>query len=592
MMPIEQEKTARWRGLWRRSVRARIFAFILALLILYLALTAATFSQTLERTTYDQLSQGTKQSVDILISSIHSELEITNSISYSLLQNTDVTRWLQESDGTSDMYLYRAVNSLLMRTYTTFSGIESVYLFRNDGQSINARQHLPNLLFLDYRKTSWYEKAVALRGGYFMTLNADGTLFSTAGQNNISFIRQLYYLDSFQPSGVLMINRNESFITKITKSIYEKYGTEFFLLDEKGESLIRGQALPQHLMDIQDEGIAQSADNQSFFVYRTTVPQLNWTVISAMPYDGNHGFSPYPGMLLIPVGAAVVMNLLIMLFITGQITRPLKGMMVSMHGVREGRFEPLPMDGRQDEIGQLKDTYNVMVGELNTMISQRVEMEREKRRYELDILGEQVKPHFLYNTLDTISYLILSKDYQNALDAVNALSRYYSISLNKGAETVSLMEEVRMIQSYLSLQKMRYGEMITDEYDIEESAKAVPILRNTLQPLVENCIYHGIKPSGEPGVISISAKLKEDMLIVTVEDDGLGMTPEQLKTLDKDIIDQNLHSFGVRGTIKRARLFYNRQDLYEIHSRPGEGTRVQFKFPIMQGGDANAGQPH
>ncbi len=489
-------KKKAWHKRFLHSLRREIFAVILVPLLCYILVMTVAFWQILRQSSVYQLSQASRQSADLLISSIESDLETINSLSYSLIQNDDITRWLRGGDEAAIREAYR----LLMQTYTTFSGIEAIYLYRQDGEELYAQQHMPVKSFGDYQETSWYKRAEELRGASFVSLNADGSFYSKSGQNNISFIRQVLDLGSFGTLGCMVIHLNENFVTNITRQIYERYDTEFYLLDEAGSSVIRSQTLPEAFAGVETEGLAGTPEG-SYFVYRTTLPGLGWTVVSAMPYNTGLAIPFLPVLFVFSVAFAVMMNLLVLAFITRLITRPLQGMMASMRGVQEGRFEPLPPDERRDEIGQLTDNYNRMVNELNRVILQKVEMEREKRRYELDILGEQIKPHFLYNTLDTISYLILADHTREAASAVQALGRYYSISLSKGAETVPLQDEIQLVQNYLSLQKLRYGELIEDHYSIADEVKELHVLRNILQPIVENCIYHGIKPSGEPGGI-------------------------------------------------------------------------------------------
>ena len=566
----------------QHSIRYKIIMMFLLSLLCYILLFSIVFWRILEQATLHQVSQGAKQSVDLLISGIDSQLANAVNISYNLLQNADIVRWLRSNSAGREGIMSRKANQVLTQTYVTFPGIESIYLFSNEGDKIYASHHLARQTFKDIRETSWHARAVDQYGGAFITLNADGTLFSSAGQNNISFIRQILDLGDFKPVGFLVINLNEDFISNTTRQIYEKYNTDFFLLDENKNPVLTGQEEPDFGDDIPAEGVARSIQGVTIFLYQARVPSLGWTIISATPYHVLSGVPYYPQLFLIPVLCAVGMYFFSFLYMTNLITKPVSGLINSMRGVREGKFEPLPPDKRQDEFGQLKDDYNIMVGALNVMIQHRVHMEKETQRYELDILGEQIKPHFLYNTLDTISYLILSGDNQSAGEAVNALSRYYQTSLSKGAETIPLDEELRMIQNYLALQKIRYGEILEDCYEITPEAGKTQVPRNILQPLVENCIYHGIKPSGEPGRVTIRAELCGDTLHVAVEDTGLGMTARQLSDLDTDIIDKNTHSFGLRGTIKRLRLFYSRDDVYEVKSEPLKGTAVLLKIPVGQ----------
>ena len=566
----------------RASIRAKIIMAFLISLTGYVILATLLFSRALERSTEYQVNQGAQQSADLLISGIRSQLDNARNISYNMIQDADIMRWLNADDSGRDFLLDRNADQVLRKTYSFFPGLESIALINDDGDWILAAHHFVAADFSDIRTTPWYEKAVALHGGFFVSLNADGTLLSSQGQNNISLIRQVLNIDNMLPTGFLIVNLNESFISQTTDEIYRKYNTEFYIFDENGDSVLQAQEAVDFI-DIPEEGEARNIDGETFFLYKTTIPELGWTVVSSTPYDLFSGVPFFSQMVVLPTLSAIVMYLLGMLFTSNLITKPVNELIVSMRGVREGKFIKMPPDARQDEFGQLKDNYNIMVSELNEQIQQRVQMEQEKRKHELDILGEQIKPHFLYNTLDTIYYLILANHNQSAAEAVNALSRFYRTSLSKGADTVPLSEEIAMIKNYMSLQKIRYGEMLSDEYHIAGGAGAVQVLRNILQPLVENCIYHGIKPGGEPGKVVISAELAADVLYITVLDDGLGMTPDRLERLNSDLLDAHSASFGLRGTIKRLRLFYNTHDVYKIESEPGKGATVTLMLPIITG---------
>ena len=564
----------------RASIRSKIFIVFFVSLSVYLLLATILSWRILDSSAQRQLSQGTGQASDLLISGIQATLDNARKISYNLLQNADITTWLGADGGSSNIAATRNANRVLIQTYVTFSGIESIYLFNIKGESVNAAHHLPIQLFGDIAGTAWHERAVGRRGGFFLTLNADGTLFSTSGKNNISLIRQVLDIYTMLPIGYLIVNLNESFIADTIKDINKKHGTSFYVLDENGESVLREQELPSSWGgDIPPGGARRRIDGTMLFLSKTDIPNLGWTVISTMPYRTPLPFSTQ--MAIVLVLCAVGMYLLGSAFTANLISKPANELITSMQGVREGRFEPVPPNDRQDEFGQLNKNYNIMIDALKAMISQRVLLEKEKQRYELDVLTEQFKPHFLYNTLESISYLVMSGDNKRACDAIVALSRFYRASLNKGQEVSPLCQEVDLIRNYLALQKTRYGDMIGDFYDISPAAGDAPVLRNILQPLVENCIYHGIKPSGEPGCIAIRAYLEGGRANIVVEDDGMGMSPEELEALNAHIVSQDSLSFGLRGTIKRLQLFYGQDDIFELKSAPGKGTSILLKLPCQ-----------
>ena len=574
----------------RVSIRSKILIVFLASFSVYIILVTILSWRIMDGSTQQQLSQGTNQASDLLISGIQQTLDHARKISYNLLQNADIMAWLGDDGGSSNISATRNANRVLIQTYVTFSGIESIYLFNNAGEGVNASHHLPIQLFGDISATAWYRRAVDRRGGFFLTLNADGTLFSTSGKNNISLIRQVLDINTMLPIGYLIVNLNESFIADTIMDINKKHGTSFYVLDENGESVLREQELPSSWGGhIPPGGVRRRIDGERLFLSKTDIPKLGWTVISAMPNSTPLPFSSQ--VIILPVLCAVGMYLFGSVFTANLISKPVNELISSMQGVREGRFEPVPPNERQDEFGQLNKNYNIMIDALKTMISQRILLEKEKQRYELDVLTEQFKPHFLYNTLESISYLVMSGDNKKACDTIVALSRFYRASLNKGLETSPLDQEVELIKNYLALQKTRYGELFEDYYDIHPDAGKAPVLRNILQPLVENSIYHGIKPSGEPGIIAVRAYLDGGMIKIYVEDDGMGMAPDKLDAINAHIADRSALSFGLRGTIKRLQLFYGYDDIYELESAPGKGTAILLKIPCSSSSSSSSLSP-
>ena len=200
----------------------------------------------------------------------------------------------------------------------------------------------------------------------------------------------------------------------------------------------------------------------------------------------------------------------------------------------------------------------------------------------------QIKPHFLYNTFDAISSLALSGRNNEAYRALKALGSYYRTSLSRGSEVITIAEELDVVKNYLTIQQLRYGDIFTANYDIDERAKKYKILKLVLQPLVENALYHGIKLKGESGNINISAKYSEDFITLTVEDDGIGMSEEVLKKIIQGRYDDTKVSFGLKGTIERLRIFYRVNDLFSIESKEYYGTKVVISIPIE--GEEPAGQ--
>ena len=515
------------------SISKKIFMVVLISLSVYILLTVVFSQRILDYSIRQQLHQGVRQSSDLLISSIEAELDNYKSLSYVLMQDLYIKRWLR---GEPDLgfTIKRNAEKIFTLAYIAFPNISSIYVFSERGVYISATNKSASVGDDSYRTfeyvqdADWYQQAKNLNGGFFVSLNAENTLFPGRDKNNISLIRQLP--SSGSSDDFLIINLKESFIANIISGIKLKHNTDFHILDENGISVLSGQEIPEWRMDVPADGGARRVGGEMMFLYETPIPRLGWTVLSSTPYEipSNMYFSML--IVFIPMACAVLLYIIGSTYTARVIAKPL---------------------------------------------------EKDNQRYELDTLTQQFKPHFLYNTLDSISYLILSGNGSKAYETIVALSRFYRASVNKGQEIITLEHEIEMIKDYLVLQKMRYDDMIEDRYEVAPDVSNVFILRGILQPLVENSIYHGIKPSGEPGFIKISARHENGRLLLTVADNGLGISPKVLKEMDNHKIKSSLAGFGLRGTIKRLRLFYGQDDIYEIKSAAGEGTSVILMLPLL-----------
>jgi len=203
---------------------------------------------------------------------------------------------------------------------------------------------------------------------------------------------------------------------------------------------------------------------------------------------------------------------------------------------------------------------------------------RKKREYELALLHEQIKPHFLYNTLDIIIVLIEMKREWEAAHVVKKLADYYKNSLSSSEEIILIETEIQIIEDYLELQNIRYGEMFSYEIYVDEEAKKERIPRLTLQPLIENAIYHGLKYKGNRGTIRVEARVAEEKVIIKITDDGIGIQEEKLKEIRRFAEKAEKH-FGLYSVNHRLLLYYGENSGLQIESKYEEGTCITIEIP-------------
>jgi two-component system sensor histidine kinase YesM len=252
----------------------------------------------------------------------------------------------------------------------------------------------------------------------------------------------------------------------------------------------------------------------------------------------------------------------------------------SLKDIEKGMFHPVEINCGNDEIGKLRDAYNIMIKEIDRLIKRVIKEQKIKRKTELNILQEQIKPHFLYNTFDAISALILLEKNKEAYTMIKALGNFYKTSLSSGKEIIPINEEIKTVENYLTILKMRYKDIFTTEFHIDNEIVHYKIPKLILQPFVENAVYHGIKPKGETGIISITACQKENFILFIIEDTGVGMDEEVLQQISIQDDTKTTAHFGIRGTIERLKIFYGVKDVFSIESKKTIGTKVTLTIPI------------
>ena len=241
-----------------------------------------------------------------------------------------------------------------------------------------------------------------------------------------------------------------------------------------------------------------------------------------------------------------------------------------------------------DEITELGMSFNIMIGRIRELLDAKVKEQENLKKAELRALQAQINPHFLYNTLDTIIWMTESKKTDEVIEIVRALSSFFRISLSKGRDWITIGEEVERTRSYLTIQKMRYRDILDYRIEVDEGVAGNTVLKLILQPLVENALYHGIKNKRQGGTIVVRAKQQnENEVLLQVEDNGIGFTPEKLAQLRDELNDDSgdirLESgFGIGNVNKRIRLYYGNQYGVSIKSNYQAGTCVSIVIPARR----------
>ena len=292
--------------------------------------------------------------------------------------------------------------------------------------------------------------------------------------------------------------------------------------------------------------------------------------------------------MVVLMGAVVFLALLLLFFLlksskrlSRKIVDPIDMICERLEAIGKGNLlvrEPIQAD--VEEIQILSNGIENMVGRLIWQIQKSTEQEKQRRHAELALLQSQVNPHFLYNTLDTIVWLIESGEINGAVKMVGSLSNYFRFSLSRGKSVITLEEEEQHIRSYLEIQQMRYSDILDYEIDIPDHLKQYIIPKLTLQPLVENALYHGIKNRRRKGVIRLTGREDNGNIILEVMDDGRGMSGERLEEVRTSLGNSTGEGFGLRTVHQRIQILFGAEYGLRIESELDVGTKVIVTIPM------------
>jgi len=319
-------------------------------------------------------------------------------------------------------------------------------------------------------------------------------------------------------------------------------------------------------------------DDIQYYIYYQT------KAIENLKVQLNTQIASFIATMSVIVGIIVLAFFVFAGFLRTSIVKPVDELVEATTRIAGGDFESRVRVGSEDEIGKLAASVNDMSEHLEVLVDHIKEDERKMRHAELRLLQEQINPHFLYNTLDTIVWLIEANNSEKAVNMVISLSDFFRLVLSKGKELISIKEEEQHIRSYLEIQQVRYHDILEYEINIDPDIYDYQILKLTLQPLVENSLYHGIKYKRAKGLIKITGYLDGDNIVLKVEDTGVGMDEEMLENLRDEIqkpCQETKSGFGLANVNERIRMYSGNAYGMTIDSKPGVGTTVEIKLPAQ-----------
>lgn len=392
--------------------------------------------------------------------------------------------------------------------------------------------------------------------------------------------------------GVLLVDMNYSGIERLFDKVNNSDISYIYLTDMNGKIIYHPQ---RNLINVNlyqenntvvpdyDDGIhyEQFAGEERMIVVKT-VGYTGWKVVSVTPVENmSPTFEKSKNLWLIVVALMAVIITLTNYFISTMVTGPLRKLDDSVKEIDNDNALPSIFIGGSHEVQHLGKTILDMIMQMRRLMEERVKEQEVKRKNELDALQSQINPHFLYNTLDSIIYMVESERYEDSIAMLIALANLFRISLNQGKTNISIGEEMQHASCYTEIQKYRYKNSFKVTFDVEENIKPYETIKLIVQPLIENAIYYGMEGMGSDGEIIVKAYAIEDDIYIEVSDNGLGMPEDIVSSLliDNNRVRKKGSGIGLRNVNERIQLYFGEEYGLRIESELDVGTTAIIHLP-------------
>ena len=595
----------------KSSLKNRALSQTAVLIIVTMCIMVTVFYMVFHSRAFNERGKYEEENLINMEAYLNSYLEEVDSIAKNVNYNYYLQDYLETVIKEEDDYVdsgigknmrsYEMSSQAFSDTLLSRADISSIMIFGKKKMLLNRSMYTYQKVALDYSKLDWYAKAVAKPQDAIITGPNRHSFFDTDDEM-ISLSREVQSYENGTFRGVILINLNMNKITEICNSFQEKQENFICIINDKGELVYEQQngkerfafdekenrqELNTALGKTKESCFRLNYRGEKYLVTRTDMKTTGWTLVSMVPYKSVMAETmAISGVMILAVVITLIVTLLLLNRILTGVVKPLKKLEKYMVQVNPDNMDQRMEILTDDEIGHLSMKFNQMMDRIRNLKEQVIEEQEDKRKYELQALQAQINPHFLYNTLDSIIWMAETND-SNIVAMTEALAKLFRISLNKGNEEISLERELEHVKNYLIIQSMRYADKFTYEILVEPGVERCRTIKLILQPIVENCIYHGIKKKRGTGKITIRAYRREQNLIIEVSDDGCGM-PEEIcrKILSDEIESENISGsgIGVKNVNERIQLRFGKKYGLSYSSEEGVGTTVTYVLPYNEGG--------
>lgn len=577
------------------SLKTKIILFIILVSVypmILMGIIAAYNYDNILKERFISYSQG---NMNRIASSINSDIdEMNNSIKW-MLQDPTFNELIVKQPNTEidsiDMFsLRRDIRAYLSTVVFSKKNFDmgGIYFYENT-QNIFYTKEAGLLSESDIPYELMSSQVKELRNSSFYITESDNQL-------TIYLIQQVLHKDTFQPIGMIYYRIDPRYLKNIFNEGYAQSDESLFLYTKDGKliarkGLINGEEMIEtnHFYETRPDVYTHKYEGDEYYLITEDITKLNLSVITLISSDTlTQDSRKVIDLITILYIANIPLFLAMAYFLYGNIIKPVNHLIDKMNMFEKGQFDIQTEGQRDDEFGYLYSAFNTMTKNISTLVNDVYIKELARKDAEISALQEQINPHFLYNTLESINWRAQLAGETDIALMIQALSKLMDGSINRNNEKfITINQEVDYMEQYMYLVRMRYADSLTFILEIGPSVGEYLVPKLIIQPLLENAVKHGIEAVGE-GTISLKAYEKDENVYIEVKDDGIGMSQEMLNRI-RDMIDlekRNINlqkgkrqSIGFQNVARRIQLIYGEKAVILVESEKNKGTCITLILP-------------
>ena len=574
------------------SIRSR-FIFSMAIIIcIVVSLVLFSSIDTVTTITRDRATESISMMMDqasYQIDSIFKNIEklmyiMSNDyqIQEALKQETEVDNTIKNDVNTKIMYLTNASSYY----------VQGAYIVAENGEVFKSACNF--LKTQDFRNSDWYLKIFGSDSTVFFDKHRGSFIDKNEDLYFITMGKTIKDYQSGKTLGVILVDIYYNAIYNVlSKYLLVVGGAGYFLNYNLNQILDLGygeisddmKKIIKDRLTYGEKGYYESIDGNEYYIHNNTLAN-NLCYVSIVPVEKlAKGGKEVRKSTLIAAAFALVLGIAAAYILASMMTRPISRLCYLMTEVENGNFNVFFKTSRKDELGRLGISFNHMIKRIAKLIEEVQIGQTRLREAQIRIYQEQIKPHFLYNTMDSIRWLIRMKKTYQAENTIKALTKLFRIGLSDGSSIISIKKEIEYLENYLVIQKTRYCKKFEYKINIQKEIEDLYTVKLILQPIVENSIYHGFKKMEEKGIISVDVKRINDHIVFQIEDNGVGISKDKLDRINQILSENNTDvsvGFGIENINERLRIIYHNKYRMIFDSLEGKGTIVKIYIPIIE----------